>query len=87
MYSLTPGYRIPALQRGLSPVESLLTKANAGVGSAVLMSAMLTPPPVWTFGVVGVAATLLNVAPGPRSVGRWATVGYRHLRERTVPPP
>lgn len=85
MYSLTPGYRIPALQRGLSPVETLLTKANAGVGGAVLMSAMITPPPVWTFGVVGAAAALLNVAPGPRSLARWATVGYRHLRERTVP--
>jgi hypothetical protein len=85
VYSLTPGYRIPALQRGLSPVESLLTKANAGVGSAVLMSAMISPPPVWTFGAVGAAATLLNVAPGPRSIARWATVGYRHLREHDVP--
>ncbi|MCX4581391.1 hypothetical protein OHB41_51525 [Streptomyces sp. NBC_01571] len=85
MYSLTPGYRIPAVQRGLSPVETLLTKANAGLGSAVLMSAMLTPPPVWTFGAVGAAAALLNVAPGPRSVARWAAVGYRHLRERIVP--
>lgn len=85
MYSLTPGYRIPAVQRGLSPAETLLTKANAGLGSAVLMSAMLTPPPVWTFGAVGAAAALLNLAPGPRSVGRWAAVGYRHLRERTVP--
>lgn len=85
MYSLTPGYRVPALQRGLSPVETLLTKANAGVGGAVLMSAMLAPPPIWTFGAVGAAAALLNVAPGPRSVGRWAAVGYRHLRERTAP--
>lgn len=85
MYSLTPGYRIPALQRGLSPVESLLTKANAGVGGAVLMSAMITPPPLAAFGVVGAAAALLNVAPGPRSIARWATVGYRHLRERSVP--
>jgi hypothetical protein len=25
------------------------------------------------------------MAPGPRSLARWATVGYRHLRERTVP--
>ncbi|MFD5914871.1 hypothetical protein ACFWHL_39795 [Streptomyces massasporeus] len=86
MYSLTPGYRVPALQRGLSPAETMLTKANAGLGSAVLMSAMIAPPPVWTFGVVGAAAALLNVAPGPRSIARWATVGYRHLRERTVPP-
>ncbi|MEY9997322.1 hypothetical protein ABIE67_009441 [Streptomyces sp. V4I8] len=85
MYSLTAGYRIPALQRGLSRTENLLTKANAGVGSAVLMSAMLTPPPVWTFGAVGAAAVLLNVAPGPRSIARWATVGVRHLRERSVP--
>ncbi|MET8788204.1 hypothetical protein [Streptomyces sp. NPDC004589] len=85
MYSLTPGYRVPALQRGLSPVETLLTKANAGVGGAVLMSAMLTPPPIWTFGAVGAAAAVLNVAPGPRSIARWASVGYRHLRERTAP--
>ncbi|GHI04979.1 hypothetical protein AQI88_24175 [Streptomyces cellostaticus] len=85
MYSLTPGYRIPALQRGLSPVETLLTKANAGVGGAVLMSAVITPPPAWTFGAVGAAAMLLNVAPGPRSIARWVTVGYRHWRERTVP--
>ncbi|MGW7367986.1 hypothetical protein ACWGI8_32335 [Streptomyces sp. NPDC054841] len=85
MYSLTPGYRIPALQRGLSPAETLLTKANAGVGGAVLISAMLTPPPAWTFGAVGAAAVLLNLAPGPRSIARWATVGYRRLRERTTP--
>ncbi|MGP4085788.1 hypothetical protein [Streptomyces sp. KR55] len=85
MYSLTPGYRIPALQRGLSPVETLLTKVNAGVGGAVLMSAVITPPPAWAFGAVGAASALLNVAPGPRSIARWATVGYRHLRERTVP--
>ncbi|HET6354850.1 hypothetical protein [Streptomyces sp.] len=85
MYSLTPGYRIPALQRGLSPVETLLTKANAAVGGAVLMSAMIAPPPAWTFGAVGAAAVLLNVAPGPRSIARWATVGYRHWRERTAP--
>ncbi|MFD5065798.1 hypothetical protein [Streptomyces sp. NPDC058394] len=85
MYSLTPGYRIPALQRGLSPAEILLTKLNAGAGSAVLMSAVLAPPPAWTFGAVGAAAVLLNIAPGPRSIARWATVGYRHLRERTAP--
>jgi hypothetical protein len=85
VYTLTPGYRIPALQRGLSPAESLLTKANAGIGSAVLMSALLSPPPAWTFGAVGAAAALINVAPGPRSIARWATVGYRHLRERGVP--
>lgn len=85
MYSLTPGYRIPALQRGLSPVETLLTKVNAGIGGAVLMSAVLTPPPAWTFGAVGAAAVLLNVAPGPRSIARWAAVGYRRLLERTAP--
>ncbi|MFF0142375.1 hypothetical protein ACFYRN_38790 [Streptomyces sp. NPDC005227] len=85
MYSLTPGYRVPALQRGLSPVETLLTKANAGLGTAVLATATLTPPPMWTFGAVGAAAALLNVAPGPRSIGRWAAVGYRHLLERTAP--
>ncbi|MEV5249869.1 hypothetical protein [Streptomyces werraensis] len=85
MYSLTPGYRVPALQRGLSPAETLLTKVNAGVGGAVLMSAMLTPPPAWTFGAVGATAALLNFAPGPRSLARWAAVGYRRLRERTAP--
>ncbi|MGW3360549.1 hypothetical protein ACWDFL_35030 [Streptomyces bungoensis] len=85
MYSLTPGYRVPALQRGLSPLETLLTKVNAAAGGAILASAMLTPPPVWTFGAVGAAAALLNLAPGPRSIGRWAAVGYRHLREHTAP--
>jgi hypothetical protein len=85
MYSLTPGYRVPAVQRGLSPVETTLTKINLGVGGAVLMSALITPPPVWTFGAVGAAAALLNVAPGPRSIARWAAVGYRRLRERTAP--
>ncbi|MER5511243.1 hypothetical protein ABT052_38880 [Streptomyces sp. NPDC002766] len=85
MYSLTPGYRIPAVQRGLSRAESLLTKVNAGLGSAALMSAMITPPPGWTFGAVGATAAVLNLAPGPRSIARWATVGYRHLRERSAP--
>ncbi|MFG3207825.1 hypothetical protein [Streptomyces sp. NPDC048192] len=73
------------MQRGLSPVETLLTKVNAGVGGAVLASAMLTPPPAWTFGAVCAAAALINLAPGPRSIARWAAVGYRHLRERTAP--
>lgn len=68
MYSLTPGYRIPALQRGLSPCETLLTRVNAGVGSAVLASAMISPPPLWTFGAIGAAGALLNLAPGP---ARW----------------
>ncbi|MEV7238040.1 hypothetical protein AB0N06_30070 [Streptomyces sp. NPDC051020] len=85
MYSLTPGYRIPALQRGLSPMEAMLTKTNAGLGSAVLLSAIVTPPPLWAFGAVGAAGALLNLAPGPRSIARWATVGYRRLRERTAP--
>ncbi|KOU78995.1 MULTISPECIES: hypothetical protein [unclassified Streptomyces] len=85
MYSLTPGYRLPALQRGLSPAEILLTKTNAGVGAAVLASAMLTPPPIWALGAVGAAAALLNVAPGPRSIARWAAVGCRYLAERTTP--
>ncbi|MDT0432904.1 hypothetical protein [Streptomyces salyersiae] len=85
MYTLTPGYRIPALQRGLSPTETLLTKANAGIGGAVLLSSVLSPPPLWTFGAVGAAAALLNLAPGPRSVARWAAVGYRRIRERTAP--
>ncbi|MFG2395189.1 hypothetical protein ACGFYF_40985 [Streptomyces lavendulae] len=66
-------------------MESLLTKVNAGVGGAVLMSALLAPPPVWAFGAVGAAAAVLNLTPGPRSIGRWAAVGYRRLRERTVP--
>ncbi|MFE3996533.1 hypothetical protein ACFXPW_33345 [Streptomyces goshikiensis] len=85
MYSLTPGYRVPAIQRGLSPVESMLTKVNAGVGAAVLASAVLTPPPAAAFGAVGVAAALINFAPGRRSVARWATVGFRRLTERTAP--
>ncbi|MDX3433882.1 hypothetical protein PV664_33915 [Streptomyces sp. ME01-18a] len=86
MYSLTPGYRIPALQRGLSPVEAMLTKANVGVGSVALLSGMLTTaPPVWAVGAVGAAGALLNVAPGPRSIARWAAVGYRRVRERTAP--
>lgn len=85
MYSLTPGYRLPALQRGLSPAETLLTKVNAGAASATLMSALLTPPPIWTFGAVAAAAGLLNLAPGPRSIARWGAVGYRRMRERTAP--
>ncbi|MFF9914816.1 hypothetical protein [Streptomyces sp. NPDC013457] len=85
MYSLTPGYRIPAVQRGLSPAETVMTKVTAGAGSAVLASALLTPPPIWTFGAVGAAVALINLAPGPRSLARWAAVGYRHLLERTAP--
>lgn len=85
MYSLTPGYRIPAVQRGLSPAESMLTKINAGVGTTLMLSAMAGTPPLWTFGTVGTVAALVNASPGPRSIGRWAAVGYRHLRERTAP--
>ncbi|MFD3834170.1 hypothetical protein [Streptomyces sp. NPDC058621] len=85
MYSLTPGYRIPAVQRGLSSAETTLSKINAGVGGALAMSALLTPPPFWTFGAVAGAAVLLNLAPGPRSIARWATVGYRRITERTAP--
>lgn len=86
MYSLTPGYRVPAIQRGLSPMETTLTKVNVGVGSAALLSGMLTTaPPLWAFGAVGAAGALLNVAPGPRSIARWAAVGYRRVRERTAP--
>ncbi|MET9911561.1 hypothetical protein ABZZ74_32990 [Streptomyces sp. NPDC006476] len=85
MYSLTPGYRIPAVQRGLSRAEALMTKVNAGLGSAALMSAAINPPPAWTFAAVGATAAVVNLTPGPRSIGRWATVGYRHLRERTAP--
>ncbi|MBM7087178.1 hypothetical protein JTP67_01035 [Streptomyces sp. S12] len=85
MYSLTPGYRVPAIQRGLSPAETLATKINAGAGAAVLASALISPPPIWALGAVGAAAACLNVAPGPRSLARWAAVGYRRLRERTAP--
>ncbi|TXS34849.1 hypothetical protein [Streptomyces sp. t39] len=85
MYSLTPGYRVPALQRGLSPAETLLTKLTAGAGGAVLMSALVTPPPMWALGAVAGAAAMLNLSPGPRSAARWAAVGYRRLRERTIP--
>ncbi|MFD8938617.1 hypothetical protein ACFV0R_25760 [Streptomyces sp. NPDC059578] len=63
----------------------MLTKANAAAGCAVLMSAMVTPPPVWSLGAVGAAAAVINVAPGPRSLGRWAAVGYRRVRERSAP--
>ncbi|TRV71438.1 hypothetical protein FKN01_31835 [Streptomyces sp. 130] len=85
MYTLAPGYRVPAIQRGLSPAESLLTKINGGAGAAVLMSALISPPPVAAFGAVAAVAGVLNVALGPRSIGRWAAVGARHLTERTAP--
>ncbi|MGW1129857.1 hypothetical protein [Streptomyces sp. NPDC002526] len=85
MYSLAPGYRVPAIQRGLAPAETLLTKLNGGAGAAVLMSALISPPPIAAFGAVAAAAAVLNLAPGPRSIGRWAAVGARHLIERTTP--
>ncbi|MFI6415374.1 hypothetical protein [Streptomyces sp. NPDC050585] len=85
MYSLTPGYRVPALQSGLSPAEALLTKAHLTVGGVALLSAMVVPPPLAVLVGVGTAAAIINVAPGPRSVGRWAAVGYRRLTERTAP--
>lgn len=85
MYSLAPGYRLPAVQRGLSPAETLITKLNAGVGGALTAAALIDTPPLWTFAGVAAAAALVNVSPGPRSLGRWAAVGYRHLREHTAP--
>ncbi|MFF8391683.1 hypothetical protein [Cellulosimicrobium funkei] len=86
MYSLTPGYRVPAIQRGLSPAEVVLTKTNAGAGAAILASAMLQTPPIWAFGAVAGIAGLINIAPGPRSIARWAAVGVRHWRERRTTP-
>lgn len=85
MYSLSPGYRIPALQRGLSPAETVLTKTNGIIGGLTLLSATVAPPPLWAFGAIGASAALLNLSPGPRSIARWARVGYRRLRERTAP--
>lgn len=86
MYSLTPGFRVPAIQRGLSPTEVVLTKANAGAGAAIMASALIQQPPVWWFGAVAGVAALINVSPGRRSIARWATVGVRHLRERRTTP-
>ncbi|MFC7968112.1 hypothetical protein [Streptomyces cinereoruber] len=85
MYSLASGYRLPAVQRGLSPAEIVMTRLTAGAGGAVLASALIEPPPAWTIGAVGAVAALINLSPGPRSIGRWAAVGYRRLRERTAP--
>ncbi|MEV6726991.1 hypothetical protein AB0M94_39485 [Streptomyces xanthochromogenes] len=86
MYSLATGFRIPVLQYGLSPTESLLTKINGGALAAAIAAAALSPPPAaWPFGVVGAGAALLNAAPGPRSIARWGAVGYRRLREHTAP--
>ncbi|TLQ38629.1 hypothetical protein [Streptomyces marianii] len=86
MYSLNPGFRGPAIQRGLSPLELLLTKVNAGAGGALLASGLIQPPPVWTFGAVAAVAGVLNLAPGPRSLARWAAVGARYWRERRTTP-
>ncbi|MEU3065034.1 hypothetical protein [Streptomyces subrutilus] len=69
----------------MSPAEKVLSKFTAGAGGALLASALLTPPPAWAFAGVGAAAALIGLAPGPRSVARWATVGYRRLTESTVP--
>ncbi|MER5888674.1 hypothetical protein ABT160_33020 [Streptomyces sp. NPDC001941] len=82
MYTLSPGYRVPALQRGLSPAEVLVTKANALAAGAVLASAVITPPPPLAFAVVAAVAALINIVVGRRSVARWAAVGVRHLTER-----
>ncbi|MFG3001891.1 hypothetical protein [Streptomyces sp. NPDC048340] len=62
-----------------------MTKLNGGVGGALLAVGLINPPPFWTFAGVAATAALLNVSPGRRSVARWATVGYRRLRERTAP--
>ncbi|MGW2866338.1 hypothetical protein [Streptomyces sp. NPDC001205] len=64
----------------------MLTKVNAATGGVVLLSTYVHTPPIWEFGAVGVGAALLNIAPGPRSIARWAAVGYRRLREDTAPP-
>ncbi|POG43436.1 hypothetical protein BV881_31805 [Streptomyces sp. ZL-24] len=86
MYSLTPGFRIPALQRGLSTTETALTKLNGLAASGLVLSGLAaTTPPLGALGTVGAAALVLNVAPGPRSIARWAAVGYRRVRERTAP--
>ena len=87
MYSLTPGFRVPALQRGLSPAEVVLTKVNAGSGLAILASGLLQTPPIWAFGAVAGIAGLINVAPGRRSIARWASVGVRHWRDRRTTTP
>ncbi|MFJ2202368.1 hypothetical protein [Streptomyces violaceusniger] len=86
MYSLTPGYRVPAIQRGLSPAEVVITKTTAGAGAAILASAMLQTPPIWAFGTVAGIASLINIAPGRRSIARWAAVGVRHWRDRRTTP-
>ncbi|MEU9396910.1 hypothetical protein AB0D86_43835 [Streptomyces sp. NPDC048324] len=85
MYSLTPGFRFP-VQRGLSPTELVLTKTNAGAGAALMASALLQTPPIWTFGAVAGIAGIINLAPGRRSIARWAAIGVRHWRERHATP-
>lgn len=86
MYSLSPGFRVPAIQRGLSPLESMLTKINLGAGGTLVASTMIGDPPFWAFGAVVGAAGLINVTAGRRSLARWATVGVRHWRERRTTP-
>lgn len=85
MYTLSPGYRLPAIQRGLSPAEIVLAKVNAGAGAAILASAVISTPPIWALGAVAATAALINLSPGRRSIARWATVGARYWRERTTP--
>ncbi|MFE1335867.1 hypothetical protein [Streptomyces microflavus] len=85
-YSLTPGFRIPALQRGLSSAETALTKLNGLAASGVVLSGLVvSSPPFSAFGAVGATALVLNASPGPRSIARWAAVGYRRVREDTAP--
>lgn len=86
MYSLAPGFRVPALQRGLSATEVALTKLNGIAASGVVLSGLaVSAPPLGALGAVGAAALVLNASPGPRSIARWAAVGYRRVRERTAP--
>ncbi|MFJ2854436.1 hypothetical protein [Streptomyces rubiginosohelvolus] len=86
MYSLKPGFRVPALQRGLSTTETTLTKLNGVAASGVVLSSLVvSAPPFGAVGAVVVAALILNAAPGPRSIARWAAVGYRRVREKTAP--
>lgn len=84
-YPLTPVFLLPALQRGLSPAETVMSRISAGVGGALLAATLVTPPPMWTFAGVAGATALLNLSPGHRSAARWAGVGYRRLREDTAP--
>ncbi|MFJ4717470.1 hypothetical protein [Streptomyces sp. NPDC088785] len=87
MYSLTPGFRLPGIQRALSPAETVMTKVNAGAGAALMASVSLgQSPPGWAFTAIAGIGGLINFAPGQRSIGRWAAVGARYLRERAATP-